>query len=451
MTTVSSLAPADLYRYDLALSGRTIRLLQLEAGRGDDQIRCRLVVKPLGNHVIYNALSYTWGEQKENRTIFCDEKRLKIGENLYQALWQLRQDGRTELLWADAMCINQEDDTEKTAQVQIMREIYEQARLVITWLGTEGDTDGVGFSFMREIYAHLGGPSLEAMNYTSFTQVDKLDLPKINDPKWKALCRVLFKPYFFRVWIIQELLAAKQCIIQCGTHIMDRSIIFAIASAVEKYHFISNMITANVPLDEDNASEDLTIDELRDLFSAPSNASPTESLPNTGLSLLPLWILKSRIDAGDPPTILDLLMYTRMFKATQPHDKIFALVGLASDISTNFIDYKKSPSDVQIELAKMCMHKKQSWGPMLFSYVGFKHLSNGLPSWVPDWTSSSPMQLPFAATFYQGRPVPNLLENWHVTSETVSLFEISNPAMASESYVFFKLSRFHNLFKNNQC
>ena len=76
------------------------------------------MVKPLDKHVVYNALSYTWGEQQGNRTIFCNDKRLKIGENLHQALWRFRQDGRTELLWADAVCINQEDDVEKTEQVR---------------------------------------------------------------------------------------------------------------------------------------------------------------------------------------------------------------------------------------------------------------------------------------------------------------------------------------------
>jgi hypothetical protein len=38
-----------------------------------------------------------------------------------------------------------------------MRGIYEQAKLVIAWLGTEEDTDRVGFSFMRDIYTLLGG------------------------------------------------------------------------------------------------------------------------------------------------------------------------------------------------------------------------------------------------------------------------------------------------------
>jgi hypothetical protein len=235
------------------------------------------------------------------------------------------------------------------------------------------------------------------MEFTSFTQVDKLGLPKIDDPKWKALCRLLFRPYFFRVWIIQEILVARECIIQCGVYIVDRSVIFAITAATGKFHFISNMITANVPMGEsvaDNTSEDLTIENLRDIFSAPNNTPSIESFPAIGFSLLALWFLKSRIDANDPPTIMDLLMHTRMFKATQPCDKIFALVSLASDISLNFINYKKSPADVQIELARMCMRTQQS-GDQCHSplWIGNTILTSYLPGFQTGkrWSNAGPL------------------------------------------------------------
>lgn len=104
--------------------------------------------------------------------------------------------------------------------------------------------------------------------------MDKLGLQKIDDPKWKTLCRVLFRPYFFRVCAIQEIFSAKQCMVQCRAYIVDWSIIFAIAAAAGKFHYISSMSIANVPMGdsvEDNTSEELTIDDLRDLFSAPNN------------------------------------------------------------------------------------------------------------------------------------------------------------------------------------
>jgi hypothetical protein len=106
---------ADTYLYDSTLSESTIRLLQLEPGSGDDPIRCSMVVKSLGRGVIYNALSYTWGDSNTKQEIFCDGLRLDITQNLHAALRQLREDDRTQLLWVDAVCINQVNTPEKTA------------------------------------------------------------------------------------------------------------------------------------------------------------------------------------------------------------------------------------------------------------------------------------------------------------------------------------------------
>ncbi|KAH9221724.1 hypothetical protein DL95DRAFT_381512, partial [Leptodontidium sp. 2 PMI_412] len=57
---------------------------------------------------------------------------MTLQENLYQALFHLRglhEDVSWEpfLVWADALCINQSDDTEKTHQVQQMKSVYENA------------------------------------------------------------------------------------------------------------------------------------------------------------------------------------------------------------------------------------------------------------------------------------------------------------------------------------
>ena len=43
-----------------------------------------------------------------------------------------------DFIWADAICINQEDDAEKSLEVAQMGKVYENARRVLIWLG---DTD----------------------------------------------------------------------------------------------------------------------------------------------------------------------------------------------------------------------------------------------------------------------------------------------------------------------
>lgn len=91
---------------------------------------------------VFTALSYVWGDPSRTHEIMLDGKRLKITKNLYSALRDLQTDSISHLyVWADAICINQEDLDERSAQVLLMREIYHSATLVQIWFGSP-TTDG---------------------------------------------------------------------------------------------------------------------------------------------------------------------------------------------------------------------------------------------------------------------------------------------------------------------
>jgi hypothetical protein len=64
-----------------------------------------------------------------------------VTESLHSALWRIREQKLASVLWADAVCINQSNDDEKTNQVRMMQDIYSQADTVIVWLGDSQDTD----------------------------------------------------------------------------------------------------------------------------------------------------------------------------------------------------------------------------------------------------------------------------------------------------------------------
>ncbi|KAE9371929.1 heterokaryon incompatibility, partial [Stipitochalara longipes BDJ] len=85
---------------------------------------------------LFFALSYVWGDPTKSHEISIDGKRLAITKNLYLALRSMQSSITGTLhVWADAICINQEDDTEKSIQIQVMREIYYSASEVRIWLG----------------------------------------------------------------------------------------------------------------------------------------------------------------------------------------------------------------------------------------------------------------------------------------------------------------------------
>jgi hypothetical protein len=399
--SASLLSEYEHYLYAELPAGETIRLLQLAPGIGDELIECNLLVRSLDSNAAYTALSYTWGDLNMKHAISCSGKRFCIGENLYSALLQFRRDGRTEPLWIDAICINQKNNEEKNAQVRKMRDIYKRAALVICWLGEEEESDDEGFAFMRKLHTQYGHLSPQDFQSTNFKTTDQLGLPDTENHQWKSMAKILYRPYFFRIWIVQEIIAATRCIIQCGIHTIDRASIFAIGAIFENLHFVKDAMGSNIPLPQ-SADPDADTDELVISYSVQH-----------------LWILKVLIDSGETPKICQLLMSTRAFKATNPLDKIYALIGLCSDVSPTFIDYNKHIDEVQIDIAKLCMRNLESWGPMIFSYVDQEHHSDSLPSWVPDWTSG-PQMLPLAGSYYDYRTPPAPPPGWHMRSNNVS-------------------------------
>ncbi|RYP19998.1 hypothetical protein DL765_003047 [Monosporascus sp. GIB2] len=117
---------------------REIRLLQLLPIAGPKHARipeCRLIQTSLLEGPQYVALSYVWGNPERNRVIVVDELGIRIPKNLFDALIALRPIKDPVTIWIDFLCINQENDAEKSWQVELMKDIYSRAKDVLAWLG----------------------------------------------------------------------------------------------------------------------------------------------------------------------------------------------------------------------------------------------------------------------------------------------------------------------------
>lgn len=102
-----------------------IRVVKIEPGRWEDDISCRLKVISLSGFLRarYDTLSFTWGNSENRRTIRVNQQDIDVSANLFMALRALRCRFRTATVWADALCVNQKDDSEKSNQVAMMGEI----------------------------------------------------------------------------------------------------------------------------------------------------------------------------------------------------------------------------------------------------------------------------------------------------------------------------------------
>lgn len=168
------------------------------------------------------ALSYTWGEPTPTYDIIINESLLSIGESLWVALRALRsffrndvvvpdksqqceddavtlpkdllQENGYPLIWIDAICINQSHNLEKSHQVNMMGRIFKAAGCVISWLGEEADNSR---SVMRAIRSTM---------QTNSCSVEAVE----------SMHSFLRRPYWRRMWIIQEFILAEDVIILCG-------------------------------------------------------------------------------------------------------------------------------------------------------------------------------------------------------------------------------------------
>ncbi|KAF2399295.1 HET-domain-containing protein [Trichodelitschia bisporula] len=396
------------FLYEPILPRTGVRFIQFEDGPNVDEVRCSLVVKPLSEAPAYNALSYTWGDPTSTHTIICNGQPVEIRQNLFAALRQIRKDGRTELLWADALCINQAHNVEKSKQVKMMGSIYQGADLVIAYIGEKQETDAQAFALMSLITLRCGNPSIKDFTVQKFRSLSQLRLPPLEHPDWAALFRFLYRPYFFRIWIVQEILLAEWCIVQCGDLVVDRDILFGAAGAIETYHCISEVMHSHLPNaslrpDPAYAATQTSLSGVQDLWSSHLHLAPSVSS---------LWFLRGIKLLVDKPSLLELLNHTRLFNATEPRDKIFALVNLAGDINPSFVEgyinYDKPLADVQIDLAKYIIRHALSSSTLWLSYVDSAHHSEDLPSWVPDWTSDFRYTNSLGCTYYLFDEIPHV-------------------------------------------
>jgi hypothetical protein len=145
--------------YASPISGRTIRVLLIEPGPPDAVIQCLLGDKNLDDGLIpYIAISYVWGPTTNPERIMCNGNVVQVTSNLYAFLHEYRRRGTAGgdmfPLWVDAICINQSNDEERTTQVRMMKDIYEQANAVVVWLGPGNpDNDNTDLKTLDAIHA----------------------------------------------------------------------------------------------------------------------------------------------------------------------------------------------------------------------------------------------------------------------------------------------------------
>ncbi|KAL6799378.1 heterokaryon incompatibility domain-containing protein [Trichoderma sp. SZMC 28013] len=302
----------------LNLERPAIRLLSLHPGNDDMVISCELFQAEFHqreNMLPYEALSYTWGCSELSNIIHVNGCYLGITHNLYSALVDLRYQDRQRVLWIDAVCIDQKNDKERGHQVGQMGNIYHEANGVIFRLGSGTNVTDAFMESLQRLQKESLRHACRAWSrqdgrwkdlwYSFRPLLEEYD-DELANLQQEGLQEILNRPWFRRVWILQEVALAKAGTLSCGKKSVSAGL-FGLAPQLL------------------GITPDAHCQSVFDIMPSPWKKST--------------WWSESR-------SLYTLLLNFGNSEATDPRDLVYALRGISSDLSGKkddrlFPDYEK--------------------------------------------------------------------------------------------------------------
>ena len=404
---------------DRLLFPDSIRILELAPAASEpSELSGRLRSYRLSDESLeYEALSYVWGDIAEPARFDCDGVALYITKNLENALRQLRLSDRPRYLWIDAVCINQNSTLERGHQVRLMRNIYKRAKTVLIWIGKEETirqlpgtqvTDAQdAFEIIHRIVNHKR-IAYAKIDYRPWgkTAEEKEVLREISEkrhakrtagpqyePSWFVLERLFSSPWFWRLWVVQEVVVASSAMVIWGSQSIRWDLVGEAANWLKANYFPSRR---------------------HHIFGAYNAAH--------------MFNLSMRAKQGRLHPFFTVMVSTWLFQSSDPRDRVFALLGLPNsdsdpDNDQLFLepDYSLDESQVYLALARKVIAAEESI--RLLNAVQHRPDSPlNSPSWVPQW---------------HPRTVETLIPFDYVNNKMCEYFEDASSVLTSDPHALF--------------
>lgn len=291
-------------------------------------------------------------QERFKKETFAPELRSDIEQNGDSSVW----------FWIDAICINQEDIPERNAQVLRMKDIYEKAERIICWLGssplfTEGAAAIKLLDFFYDLsqkypninnHSHMEAIISESLGSRSksFTQMD-----------WISLKNMLHRPWWTRAWVVQEASTPK---------LPGRKVIWYGPYERSFGHF-------------SKATRVLLL-----ISKQPGIAKAQKEAYSQSASLLN-YMRVAREE--NKLLLLDALPDMRLYNASDPRDKVFAIQAICEDGRHQDLAprYEDSVEEIFTNLTAHILSRDKRLDILGHCHHSRRALS--VPTWVPDWTS----------------------------------------------------------------
>ncbi|CZR59949.1 uncharacterized protein PAC_09844 [Phialocephala subalpina] len=362
-----------ILRQETLPDSRDIRLLQILPGKAEEQIVCELLVVSLNDELYYEALSYTWGMLVMEKRIIVNGSTFLVTSNLELALRHLRDPARSRVIWADLICINQQDEDEKSSQVRLMGDIYRRASRCLVWLGNFQD-QGLSESDAMQTFEIVRALS-KSRHFNELVCFDEKSVTQVEARRFVGLKLLLSNAWWQRIWTVQEVVLPKRSLVVWGTQRLP-------------FHILTDATKSVV--------------DHRGSCCCEFHATFSDALKTILVTFTSsVGGIKAVHDPNVLPTIplRDLLWRFRYRQASNPKDKVFGLLGMIKDFKNALrldLDYAMTLTEIYTEVGLEILREDCSFtfvNYSLISLVGHRgeptNIEN-LPSWTTDWSVAAP-------------------------------------------------------------
>ena len=364
------------YSYTPLPTETSLRLLKF----GADGLSCELITTTLQDAPPYVALSYTWGPPSFTETLPLGPLEawhaFPITKSAYEALkclgLTIGRQNRT--LWVDAICINQQDNAERASQVSIMRQIYEKATRVYVWLGPPSKESKGAFQKIHEWLQSLDH-QIECFKKSGKLQPGQKKIPLSIDAfadveseaTLATIDNLCAREWWSRAWIVQEATSNGGTYLFCGKANIQIDSFFRVYNILPRF-----------------------------------GAKKPESADEQVLCQLPhqLGRVRKLRDQEVDVSFLEALQHMRLFRSTDPRDKVYTAYALCPRIQEYLKpDYSTKLQEVYIDVVRAYISSSRK--EQLLDFLGYVVENNDpdvgpnkvypsptdelIPSWVPDW------------------------------------------------------------------
>ena len=338
--------------------------------RFDDPIEVQVTVRDTSTTIFaYDAVSYRWGDVQDRREIrLGGNTSFSITKSLDTALRYLRRETEPVLLWADGICINQSNVDERNKQVSLMGQTFSRADHVRIFIGAAEDMDN------GDVAAAMQLVQDSALLFADSQVVDRV----VSDQRGSvALTKLLSRPYWQRMWVFQEIVLGRNNVIHCGR-------LEAPWAGIQRLDQVSG--------------------DGRQWWQMQLRQSWIMDLRRALFRLSTFCIQRNQARH-----LTNVLLPTRGLEATNPRDKLFALMGVSGFGRTLAVDYSRSTRDIYMEFTRNYMEQVevQEGQLALLLTAGLCQVraarSIGLPSWTPDFRGLQGVDIRYLSASYLGQ------------------------------------------------